>query len=317
MRDLPDENLFVMGHTACPGCGVAISIRNALRILGKNTVVYVPASCGVVFSATYPHAAMKVPFLHTAFENTGACISGLKAAYEKKGKNVNVVGFAGDGGTYDIGLQSVSGAAERNEDVIYICLDNEAYMNTGIQRSGSTPFGAWTTTTPVGKLTRGKREFKKDLPEIMAAHDIPYLATLSVAHPADFIRKVEKAKTISGFRFLHMLTPCVPGWKIDQAKSIEILKLAVDTGMWTLYEFEYGERKVTYRPGKMRFVKDYLMMQGRFRHMSDEDIKRMQGWVCRKWGQHYGEKGSPEVCPVELPAEHHAITEDHRGMHGP
>lgn len=161
MKELPDVNLFTAGHTACPGCGVAMSIRNAIRVLGKDTVVYVPASCAVVFGTTFPYGAWKVPFFHTAFENTGACLTGMQAAFEKKGKKVTVVGFAGDGGTYDIGLQSMSGAAERNDDVLYICLDNEAYMNTGIQRSGGTPFGAWTTTTPVGKEIQGNRRFRK------------------------------------------------------------------------------------------------------------------------------------------------------------
>ncbi len=317
LKDLPDENLFTQGHTACPGCGVAISIRNAIRILGKETIVYVPASCAVVFGTTFPYSAWKVPFFHTAFENTGACIAGIKAAYEMKGKKVNVVGFAGDGGTYDIGLQSMSGAAERNDDVLYICLDNEAYMNTGIQRSGGTPFGAWTTTTPVGKKIKGNRTFKKNLDEIVIAHEIPYYATLSVGYPLDFIRKVEKAKSIKGFRFLHMFTPCVPGWKINPAKTIEISKLAVESGMWTLYEVENGEKRITFKPRKMKRVREYLMMQGRFKHMSDEDINKLQMWVCRKWNLHYNEKGAPEICEIELPVEHHGVTEEHRDIHGP
>ena len=317
LKDLPDENLFTQGHTACPGCGVAMSIRNTIRILGKDTVVYVPASCAVVFGTTFPHAAWKVPFFHTAFENTGASIAGIKAAFEMKGKEVTVIGFAGDGGTYDIGLQSMSGAAERNDDVLYICLDNEAYMNTGIQRSGGTPFGAWTTTTPVGKNTQGNRTFKKNLAEIVTAHDIPYYATLSIGHPLDFIRKVGKVKNIKGFRFLHMFTPCIPGWKMDPAKTVEVTKLAVESGMWTLFEVENGEKKITYKPPRMKRVRDYLMMQGRFRHMSEEDVKKLQMWVCDKWNLNYNEKGSPEVCEVEPAEEHHGVTEEHREMHGP
>jgi pyruvate/2-oxoacid:ferredoxin oxidoreductase beta subunit len=316
LKDLPDENLFTQGHTACPGCGAAMSIRNTIRIFGKDTAVYVPASCAVVFGTTFPLAAWKVPFFHTAFENTGASIAGMKAAYEVKGKDVTVIGFAGDGGTYDIGLQSMSGAAERNDDVLYICLDNEAYMNTGIQRSGGTPFGAWTTTTPVGKKTQGNRTFKKNLAEIVAAHDIPYFATLSIGHPVDFIRKVEKAKSMKGFRFLHMFTPCIPGWKMDPAKTVEVTKLAVESGMWTLFEIENGEKKITYKPQKMKRVKDYLMMQGRFRHMSEEDIKKLQTWVCHKWNLNYNEKGAPGVCEIEPPEEHHGVTEEHREMHG-
>jgi pyruvate ferredoxin oxidoreductase beta subunit len=283
IKDLPDEDLFVCGHTACPGCGVAMSIRNAIRILGKDTSVYVPASCAVVFGSTYPYGAWKVPFFHTAFENTGACLTGMQAAFEKKGKKVVSVGFAGDGGTYDIGLQSMSGAAERNDDVLYICVDNEAYMNTGIQRSGGTPFGAWTTTTPVGSKVQGNRTFKKNLGEIVAAHEIP----------------------------------CVHGWKIDPAKTVAVTKLAVQSGMWTLYEVENGEKRITHKPGKMKSVKDYLMIQGRFRHMSPEDIKTLQMWVCKKWNFHHKEKGAPEICEIELPEEHHAVTEEHREMHGP
>lgn len=316
LKDLPDENLFTQGHTACPGCGVAMSIRNTIKILGKDTVVYVPASCAVVFGTTFPHAAWKVPFFHTAFENTGATIAGIKAAFEKKGKEVTVIGFAGDGGTYDIGLQSMSGAAERNDDVLYICLDNEAYMNTGIQRSGGTPFGAWTTSTPVGKKTQGNRTFKKNLAEIVTAHNIPYYATLSIGHPIDFIKKVEKVKNIKGFRFLHMFTPCIPGWKMDSAKTVEVTKLAVESGMWTLFEVENGEKQITYKPRRMKSVRDYLMMQGRFRHMSEDDKKTLQRWVCDKWNGHYNEKGAPEVCEIEPPEEHHGVTEEHREMHG-
>ncbi len=317
IKTLSDENLFTAGHTACPGCGVAMSIRNAIRVLGKDTTVYVPSSCAVVFGTTFPYGAWKVPFFHTAFENTGACLAGMKAAFEKKGKDVTVAGFAGDGGTYDIGLQSMSGAAERNDDVLYICLDNEAYMNTGIQRSGGTPFGAWTTTTPVGTKIQGNQRFKKNLADIVTAHEIPYYATLSIGHPLDFIRKVEKAKSIKGFRFLHMFTPCIPGWKMDPAKTAEVTKLAVESGMWTLYEVENGEKKITYKPGKMKSVKDYLMMQGRFRHMSEDDIKKLQMWVCKKWNLHYKEKGAPQVCEIAPPEEHHAVTEEHREMHGP
>ena len=317
IKELSDENLFTAGHTACPGCGVALSIRNAIRVFGKDTAVYVPASCAVVFGSTFPLGAWKVPFFHTAFENTGACLTGMQAAFEKKGKKVTVVGFAGDGGTYDIGLQSMSGAAERNEDIIYICLDNEAYMNTGIQRSGGTPFGAWTTTTPVGSKIQGNRRFKKNLGDIVVAHEIPYYATLSIGHPLDFIRKVEKAKNMKGFRFLHMFTPCIPGWKMDPAKTVEVTKRAVESGMWTLYEVENGEKKITYKPGKMKSVKDYLNMQGRFRHMSDEDINSLQMWACKKWNLHYREKGAPDICEITPPVEHHAITEEHREMHGP
>jgi len=317
LKDLPEENLFTVGHTACPGCGIAMAIRNIIRILGKESAVYLPASCAMVFGATYPLAAWRVPLLHTAFENTGACLTGMRAGFERRNRRGIVVGFAGDGGTHDIGLQALSGAAERNDDVLYICTDNEAYMNTGIQRSGATPFGAWTTTTPVGKKTQGKREFKKDIMAIMAAHEIPYLATLTIGYPIDFIRKVEKAKSVEGFRFLHVLTPCVPGWKINPAKTVELTKLAVETGMWTLFEIENGVRRITFRPRQMKRVREYLRLQGRFRHMSEEDIRILQMWVCDKWNLYYGEKGAPEVCEIVLPEEVHGVTEEHRELHGP
>jgi pyruvate/2-oxoacid:ferredoxin oxidoreductase beta subunit len=180
----------------------------------------------------------------------------------------------------------LSGAAERNEDILYVCLDNEGYMNTGIQRSGATPFGAWTTTTPVGTKVEGKREFKKDLMAIIAAHDPPYAASLSIAHPNDFVRKVEKAKGKKGFRFLHVMTPCVPGWRSDSSLTVELARLAVETGMWTLYEMEDGEARTTYKPQTMLPVTDYLKLQGRFRHMDNDDIAKLQEWLCRKWYMH-------------------------------
>jgi pyruvate/2-oxoacid:ferredoxin oxidoreductase beta subunit len=222
--------------------------------------------------------------------------------------------MAGDGGTFDIGLQALSGAADRNEDVIYVCLDNEAYMNTGIQRSSATPFGAWTTTSPVGKKIQGKREFKKDLGAIVTAHGIPYMATLSIAHFNDFLKKVQRAKEVKGFRFLHVLTPCVPGWRSEAAKSVAIARLAVETGMWTLYEVDHGEDRLTYKPKMMVPVKEYLQLQGRFRHMSEEDIKRLQAWICEKWKHHYYEE--IPVPPCELEKGKKELITDEDPLHG-
>jgi pyruvate/2-oxoacid:ferredoxin oxidoreductase beta subunit len=314
IKDMPREDYFVRGHGACPGCGVAIAVKNIARILGPDATVYVPASCLIVFSSLYPTAAFKWPFLYTAFENTGAVISGIKAAYRRRGKETTVVGMAGDGGTFDIGLQALSGAADRNEDVIYVCLDNEAYMNTGIQRSSATPFGAWTTTSPVGKKIQGKREFKKDLGAIVTAHGIPYMATLSIAHFNDFLKKVQRAKEVKGFRFLHVLTPCVPGWRSEASKSVAIARLAVETGMWTLYEVDHGEDRLTYKPKMMVPVKEYLQLQGRFRHMSEEDIKRLQAWICEKWKHHYYEE--IPVPPCELEKGKKELITDEDPLHG-
>ena len=287
IKSMPQDDQLVSGHGACGGCGVSCAVNNVLRILGPNTVVYAPASCFLVFSAMYPTSALKVPFIYSAFENTGAVISGISAGFRKQGKDVTVVGFAGDGGTFDIGLQAISGAAERNDDVIYVCVDNEAYMNTGTQRSGSTPFGAWTTTTPVGKKIQGKREHKKDMMSVITAQDVPYAATLSIAHPNDFVRKVEKAKSLKGFRFLHIMTPCTSGWKTEPSITYELARLAVETGMWTLYEVVDGEKKITYRPKEMTPVENYLKLQGRFKHMSKEDVEILQKWLCKRWNRHY------------------------------
>jgi len=283
LKEMPDEELFTRGHTACAGCGAAIAARNLIKVLGKDTVVVSPACCLLIFSATYPLIAWKVPYHHVAFENTAACATGMKRALKVRGKDATtVLGIAGDGGTADIGLQSLSGAAERNEDILYVMYDNEAYMNTGIQRSGSTPFGAWTTTTPVGKLKSGKANFKKDIPQIVMAHNVPYVATASVGHIQDFINKFEKAKKIKGFRYIQVYTPCPTGWRHDTSKTIEICKLAVDSGMWTLYECENGKVTINRKP-KMTPVAEYLKLQGRFRHMSEADIKKLQDWVLKKW----------------------------------
>ena len=287
IKTMPQEDQLGSGHGACGGCGLSTAVNNVLRILGPDTVVYAPASCLLVFSAAYPISAFKVPFIYSAFENTGAVISGISAGLRKQGKQTYVVGIAGDGGTFDIGLQALAGAAERNDDVLYVCVDNEAYMNTGTQRSGSTPFGAWTTTTPVGTRTQGKRSFKKDMMCVVAGQDIAYAATLSIAHPNDFVRKVEKAKAMRGFRFLHIMTPCTSGWKTDPAVTYDLARLAVETGMWALYEIENGETTVTYRPKEMLPVENYLKLQGRFKHMTKEDIDTLQRWLCKRWDKRY------------------------------
>jgi len=272
-KDLPNEEYFAPGHTACPGCSAAIIARLVTKIFGKNTAVHIPASCLVVFASTPPFASWKIPHLCVAFENTAAVISGMKAGFRMTGKeHMQVVGIAGDGGTADIGLQALSGAAERNEDVIYICYDNEAYMNTGTQRSSLTPSGAATTTTPI----RGKMEFKKDVPAIVAAHHVPYVATASVGYVQDLINKLEKIKTIGGFRYIQIHAPCPPGWKFDSSLTVEVAKRAVDSGLWELYEIENGIKSITKKVTKRIPVKDYLSLQGRFKHLSEEQVAAIQ-----------------------------------------
>ena len=280
---IPEEEFTVPGNTGCPGCGANLVMRYLLKGMGERTILSIPACCWAVMPGYWPSHCLKVPMLYCAFEATGAAISGLRAALDVKGvEDVTVVGFAGDGGTVDIGLQALSGAAERKTDAIYVMYDNEAYMNTGIQRSGSTPWGAWTTTTPVASSHDFKHEAKKDIMAIMQAHRIPYAATVSVAYPEDFIRKVQKAKSIKGFRFIHAMSPCPPGWRINPMHSIEVAKLAVDTHSFPLYEIENGKVRIT-RKGKGLPVSEYLKLQGRFSHLTDVEVESIQKAVDDYW----------------------------------
>jgi pyruvate/2-oxoacid:ferredoxin oxidoreductase beta subunit len=258
-------------------------MRYLLKALGRNVILSIPACCYAVIPGYYPSTSLTVPTIFTAFEATGASISGLRAAMDVKGiKDVTVVGFAGDGGTADIGLQALSGAAERGEDAIYVMYDNEAYMNTGIQRSSATPEGAWTTTTPGGKKQLWKREVKKNMMEIMIAHRIPYAASVSVGFPEDFIRKLQQAKREKGLRFIHALSPCPPGWRYDPAKTIEIARLAVETHIFPLFEVRHGKYIIT-RKGKGLPVEEYLRKQGRFSHLTADDIQKIQRNVDVAW----------------------------------
>ncbi|HHM23716.1 MAG TPA: 3-methyl-2-oxobutanoate dehydrogenase subunit beta [Bacteroidetes bacterium] len=278
---IPETELMYSGHLACPGCGASLSMRYALKALGPDTMVVIPACCWSIIAGPFPYSALGVPVFHTAFETTGAVASGIRAALEiKKQDHVTVMGWAGDGGTFDIGLQSFSGAAERNEDFIYVCYDNEAYMNTGIQRSSATPYGAWTTTTPEKHL---KENPKKNMVEIMAAHRIPYIATASVAYPEDFVRKFQKAKGIRGTKFIHIFSPCPPGWKIQDDQSIRISHLAVHSKVFPLIEIENGEKYTLNLEPKGIPVAEYLKAQGRFRALTEKDVERVQEEVDRNW----------------------------------
>jgi len=285
IKELSREEYFLKGNPACAGCGAAISLRLFFKALGSRVIMVVPACCTTVLQGPYPHTSFAVPILNIVFEATGAAASGVVAALKKRGvKDVTVVGWAGDGGTVDIGLQSLSGAAERGTDFLYVCYDNEAYGNTGIQRSGATPYGAWTTTTPTGK-----RKHKKDMPMIMAAHGIPYVATASPSYPLDFINKLRKAKQIKGTRYIHILSPCPPGWRFPTGKTVEVGRLAVQTGTWALYEIEHGKFKLNPPSARLidkekrKPVREYLRLQGRFRHLKDEDIEAIQRWVDKSW----------------------------------
>jgi pyruvate ferredoxin oxidoreductase beta subunit len=263
-------------------------MRHALKALGKNVIISMATGCMEVSTSPYPYTSWRVPWIHVAFENAAAVASGVAAALKALGKtDVKSVAIGGDGGTADIGLQALSGAVERGDNIIYICYDNEAYMNTGIQRSGATPFGAWTTTTPIGKVRRGEDRPKKDMPAIIAAHGAPYVATASVAYIPDFIKKVQKAASINGPTYVHVHAPCTPGWRIDNDRSIEVARLAVLTGSWILYEIENGNTNVTVKPSARKPVLDYLKLQGRFRHLNEQEIANIQRMVderCKRFG---------------------------------
>ncbi len=283
VEDFPEIEIMGPGHLACQGCGATLNMRYLLKAAGPNTVVVIPACCWTIIAGQFPYNTLGVPVLHTAFETAASAASGVRAALDRQGKeDVTVIAFAGDGGTFDIGLQALSGAAERNENIIYVCYDNEAYMNTGIQRSSATPELAWTTTTPERHPKKGT---KKDIVQILAAHSVPYVATLNAAYPKDFFDKAKTAMKMRGTRFLHLLSACPPGWKIDSARSIEIMRLATETKVFPLYEVYDGDKwHVTYEPKGLP-VADYLRTQGRFRHLTTEQVEYVQRRIDYKWEQ--------------------------------
>ena len=284
-----EEPLLHPGHAACAGCGPAINVRHVLGALTAvepeaKIVLVIPASCWTIIAGIYPVNAFGVAVHLTPFASAAAEASGIKAGLRLQGDDeTQVVVWAGDGGTCDIGFAGVSAAAERNEDIIYILNDNEAYMNTGVQKSGATPEGAWTTTTPTSAPRRGQ---KKDITGIMAAHGIPYAATLALGSAPmlrDFRAKVTRAAEVRGFRFLHILGPCPPGWRYPTAQSTEIARLAVESRVFPLVECDHGAWRVTYDPKHPQPVREYLETQGRFGHLSPEAIEGIQAHVDERW----------------------------------
>jgi pyruvate ferredoxin oxidoreductase beta subunit len=283
IKDLTDKE-YLYGHKACPGCGMGIVGRLATKVLGEKTVIALPASCMSTVTTQYPQMNYTVPSLTMAFPGTGAVLSGMSAGLKSLGiKDVNVVGIAGDGGTADIGIQALSGAVERGDDFIYICYDNEAYMNTGIQRSGMTPYGATTTTTPSGSASIGEKHPKKNMFEIMIAHRIPYAATASSSYPMDFMNKVEKAKNTKGPSYIHVMAPCPTGWGFPSELTVEIGKMHVECGLWYLAEYENGNVKMNMVPKTLKPVKEYLSKQKRFKHLKDEDIRAIEEYRDQEW----------------------------------
>ncbi len=283
--NLTEEEFVHPGNRACSGCGLSIVYRMGLKALGKNTILVVPPSCLTVLQGLYPVASTRLPCVNVTFASTGAAASGVRGAMKALNKNdVNVVAWAGDGGTGDIGIQALSGACERGEEIIYICYDNEAYMNTGVQRSGTTPQGVLTTTTPI----HGKLQTKKDVPAIIAAHGIDYVATASAAYPVDFYDKVKKATTITGPKYIHVLTPCPPGWGFETRYTIKVGKLAVETGLFDLYEIDKGEFRLTGASKKLlgkerKPVSEYFKTQGRFKSLNGDIVDTVQRQVDAKW----------------------------------
>ncbi len=281
IKNLPDTECVLPGNAACPGCPATIALRTTFKALGKNTIMVVPACCTSVIESIHPNTSFDVPVMNIAFEAAAAGASGVKAALKQQGKDdVTVLAWAGDGGTYDIGIQALSGALERQTDFIYICYNNQIYSNTGIQRSGATPYGAWTTTT-VG----GKTEFRKEMGEIIQAHHIPYAAQACISYPEDLYKKVKKAKSIKGPKYIEIMAPCPPGWRFGMEKTVEMGTLAVETGAWALYEYENDvvtfngksklllEKRIEPKP-----IEDWIKLQGRFRHLfkPKKDVKRLK-----------------------------------------
>ena len=287
-------NKLSPGHRLCAGCAAPIIVRQVLAAIDAPVVIANATGCLEVATTIYPYTAWQVPWMHNAFENAASTISGIEASYRslvRQGKipeqNVKFIAFGGDGGTYDIGIQALSGAAERGHQFLYICYDNGAYMNTGIQRSSATPHGANTTTSPAGKVIPGKQQFRKDLTAIMAAHNIPYVAQAAPSQWKDLMRKTRKAVDCGGPAFMNVLSSCNRGWRHPTEETIEITQLGVDTCYWPLYEVENGEWHLTYKPKEKPPVEEWLKRQGRFRHLFRPEnrhiIDELQQETDRRW----------------------------------
>lgn len=293
-KNLPKEEYFY-GHKACAGCGGSLAVRNALKVLGQNAVAVLPAGCMSAVGFNFPQLCFSNNAIISTFAGTASMLTGVEAGLRAKGiTDFTAVGFAGDGGTADIGIQALSGAIDRGDNILYICYDNEAYMNTGIQKSGLTPFGAKTTTTPAGHNIRGNIRPKKNMFEIAAAHGITYAATATVGYMTDFLNKVKKASKIQGTKYIHVIAPCPTGWGVSVSDTVDIAREIVDCGLWYLAEYENGEFTLNHDPKSFTDVSAYLKKQGRFRHLTDADIqlitesrdakwrKIRSSWICDK-----------------------------------
>jgi len=295
LKELSEQKeLFSSGHRLCSGCAESIIVRQVLRAAGEPLVVANATGCLEVGTSIYPFNAWKVSWIHSAFENAASTISGVETAYRslvKQGKIKDVgmkfIAFGGDGATYDIGLQFLSGALERGHKFLYVCLNNEAYMNTGIQRSGSTPRGTWTTTTPVGEAMVGKKEYPKDMTAIVAAHGIPFVAQAIPSNWRDLMGKVQKAMAADGPSFINVLSSCNRGWRHETSETINVSRLAVETLVWPIYEIDHGVWKLNYKPKKRKPLTDWLASQGRFAHLlrpeNRELVEQLQARIDKNW----------------------------------
>jgi len=291
-QTITKDEFFAPGHRACIGCGQSLAVRLTCKAIGPNSIIVCATGCIEVYSSPLPYTSWRLPWIHTLFENTAAVASGVESGLKvmtRKGRGpaekVNVVAIGGDGGTSDIGMQALSGALERGHDFVYICFDNEAYMNTGIQRSSATPYGASTTTQPAGKVSIGQVTWKKNLPAIAVAHDIPYVATASPSYPFDLMAKVAKAVATPGPAYIHVLSVCPTGWRCPTDITIRIGRLAVQTGVFPIYEVEDGQYKLNVNPTQLKPVSEYLKLQGRFRHLSEDTIEQIQQRVTKEYAK--------------------------------
>ena len=290
VRTLTQKEYFTPGHRSCQGCAEALAVRLVAKAIGRNVIIANATGCMEIVSSPLPYTAWRVPWFHVAFENTAAVASGIESALKvlmRKGripkKKIVTLAMGGDGGTADIGFQALSGALERGHNFLYVCTDNEAYMNTGIQRSSSTPFGASTTTSPVGKAQTGQMTWKKNMPAIAAAHNIPYVATACPSYPVDLVQKVKKAADIEGPAYVHILSVCPTGWRSAPELSIKLGRLAVETGVFPLYEVERGQYRLSVDFPKLKPIKEYLKPQGRFRHLTDGMIEEIEKRVHKEY----------------------------------
>jgi pyruvate ferredoxin oxidoreductase beta subunit len=315
LKNFPTDEYIASGHRACQGCAEVLAIRHILKAIGPDMILAMATGCMEIISSPYPLTSWKVPWMHVAFENAAAVGSGIEAglkALRRKGRapdrDVTIVAMGGDGGTADIGIQALSGMLERGHKMIYVCVDNEAYMNTGIQRSSSTPFGASTTTSPAGRARpSGQNTWKKDMTAIAAAHNIPYAATACPSFHPDLMKKVAKAKEVDGPAYIHVLSVCPTGWRIPPNKAIEYGRLAVETAVFPLYEVDHGVWKLSRKPEQLKPITDYLQGQGRFRHLDDNLVKSIQDKVDANWNrlqkmcEMTGEIAKAVIGPAEIP----------------